>query len=315
MFNDDPTRHVEEVEEQCMGERNPSLSRIILQSACTIANTVKARALFLCSDSAAHVSLIAPLLEKTEIVLVARNLENVEEDWPQVRTQLRLPNIALTRMGQIKIAVLMGLSTGIVSGKDRIVCVTGLPRLHQLDNVLVLDLGKEFELLTTNTGMNMVGSVRPEVFEGVLNLAIELANQGREGKPVGTIFTLGDHEKVLQLSRQLVMNPFHGYPEVERNILDPNLRETIREFSAIDGAFVIRDDGVVMAAGRHLNAALEEGELPRGLGSRHVAGAGITAVTDAVSIAISESDGTVRIFKQGAIFMEIEKASSPGRIS
>jgi DNA integrity scanning protein DisA with diadenylate cyclase activity len=155
----------------------------------------------------------------------------------------------------------------------------------------------------------MVGSVRPEVFEGVLNLAIELANQGREGKPVGTIFTLGDHEKVLQLSRQLVMNPFHGYPEEDRNILDPNLRETIREFSAIDGAFVIRDDGVVMAAGRHLNAALEEGELPRGLGSRHVAGAGITAVTDAVAIAISESDGTVRIFKQGAIFTEIEKAS------
>ena len=77
------------------------------------------------------------------------------------------------------------------------------------------------------------------------------------------------------------MNPFHGYPEEDRNILDPNLRETIREFSAIDGAFVIRDDGVVMAAGRHLNAALEEGELPRGLGSRHVAGAGITAVTDA----------------------------------
>ena len=56
---------------------------------------------------------------------------------------------------------------------------------------------------------------------------------------------------MLQLSRQLVMNPFHGYPEEDRNILDPNLRETIREFSAIDGAFVIRDDGVVMAAGRH----------------------------------------------------------------
>jgi diadenylate cyclase len=297
-----------------MGERSPSLSQTILQAACTIANTVRARALFLCSDSARHVPLIAPLLEKTDIILVTRLLDGIEEDWPQVKTQLRLPNIPLTRMGQIKIAVLMGLSAGMVDGKDRIVCVTGLPRLHQLDNILVLDLGKEFELLTTNKGVNMMGAVRPEVFEGVLNLAIELANQGREGKPVGTIFTLGDHEKVLQLSRQLVMNPFHGYPEAERNILDPNLRETIREFSAIDGAFVIREDGVVMAAGRHLNAALEEGELPWGLGSRHVAGAGITAVTDAVSIAISESDGTVRIFKQGTIFMEIEKASHPGGI-
>jgi diadenylate cyclase len=297
-----------------MAERTQSLSQVILHTACTIANAVRAQALFLCSDSAKHVALIEPLLEKTEIVLVTRNPENLEEDWPHVKNLLHMPNIDLTRMGQIKLAVLMGLSAGIVSGKDRIVCVTGLPRLHHLDNILVLDLGKEFELLTTNKGVSMVGSVRPEVFEVVLNLAIELANQGREGKPVGTIFTLGDHEKVLQLSRQLVMNPFHGYPEEERHILDPHLRETIREFSAIDGAFVIRDDGVVMAAGRHLNAALEEGDLPRGLGSRHVAGAGITAVTDAVAIAISESDGTVRIFKQGSIFMEIEKASRSSRL-
>src|SRR5918992_2866190 len=274
-----------------------------------MANTVSAHALFVCSDAAQHLALIEPLLEKTEIVWVTRNRERAEEEWPQIKNLLHLPNIALTRMGQIKLAVLMGLSAGIVSGKDRIVCVTGLPRLHHLDNILVLDLGKEFALLTTNKGANMVGSVRPEVFEGVLNLAIELANQGREGKPVGTIFALGDHERVLQLSRQLVMNPFHGYPEEDRNILDPKLRETIREFSAIDGAFVIRDDGVVMAAGRHLNAALEEGDLPRGLGSRHVAGAGITAVTDTVAIAISESDGTVRIFNKGSIFMEIEKAS------
>jgi diadenylate cyclase len=297
-----------------MPERAQSLSQVILQTACTIANAVGAQALFLCSDSAKHVALIEPLLEKTQIVLVTRNPENLEEDWPHVKNLLHMPKIDLSRMGQIKLAVLMGLSAGIVSGKDRIVCVAGLPRLHHLDNILVLDLGREFQLLTTNKGANMVGSVRPEVFEGVLNLAIELANQGREGKPVGTIFTLGDHEKVLQLSRQLVMNPFHGYPEGERHILDPDLRETIREFSALDGAFVIRDDGVVMAAGRHLNAALEEGDLPRGLGSRHVAGAGITALTDAVAIAISESDGTVRIFKQGSIFMEIEKASQSAGI-
>jgi DNA integrity scanning protein DisA with diadenylate cyclase activity len=297
-----------------MGERAQSLSQTILQAACAVANAVRARALFLCTDTVQHVALVEPLLEKAETVLVTRNPAPMEDDWPPLKHLLQVPNLEFTRLGQIKIAVLMGLAAGIVSVKDRIVCVAGLPRLHQLDNILVLDLGKEFELLSTNKDANMVGSVRPEVFGGVLNLAIELANQGREGKPVGTIFTLGDHEKVLQLSRQLVINPFRGYPEEERHILDPNLRETIREFSAIDGAFVIRDDGVVMAAGRHLNAALEGGDLPRGLGSRHVAGAGITAVTDAVAITISESDGTVRIFKQGTVFMDIEKASRSGGI-
>jgi len=292
-----------------MGDRAQSLSHIVLEAACSIANAVKARALFLCADSPEYYSLIEPLLDKTDIVFVTRRAERVEDEWPQVKNVLYIPKIDLTRLGQIKIAVLMGLAAGLVDGSDRIVCVAGLPRLHHLDNILVLDLGKEFELLTANKGANMIGTVRPEVFEGVLNLVIELANQGREGKPVGTIFTLGDHEKVLQFSRQLVINPFRGYPEEERHLLDRNLRETIREFSAIDGAFVIRDDGVVITAGRHLNAALEEGELPRGLGSRHVAAAGITAVTDAVAVAISESTGTIRIFKNGAILMEIEKAS------
>ncbi|HSF29521.1 MAG TPA: hypothetical protein VLK82_03485, partial [Candidatus Tectomicrobia bacterium] len=142
-----------------MGERGQSLSLVVLQTACAIANAVKARALFLCSDSGKHVAMLEPMLETTEIVLVARDSENVEEDWPHVKHLLHVPKINLTRMGQIKIAVLMGLSAGIVSGKDRIVCVAGLPRLHQLDNILVLDLGKEFALLTTNKGANMVGSV------------------------------------------------------------------------------------------------------------------------------------------------------------
>ena len=79
---------------------------------------------------------------------------------------------------------------------------------------------------------------RPAVFERLLTLASELGLEGREGRPVGTLFVVGDSDRVLAQSHQLVINPFHGYPEAERNILDPRLEETIKEFSAIDGAFV-----------------------------------------------------------------------------
>ena len=127
---------------------------------------------------------------------------------------------------------------------------------------------------------------------------------------MGATFVLGDHDKVMQFSRQTIFNPFQGYPAEERNVLNPQLRETLKEFSALDGAFVIREDGEVTSAGRHLNAALESTvDLPQGLGSRHVAAAGITSVTEAVAIVISESTGDVRIFKDGAIFLEIEKPS------
>ena len=90
--------------------------------------------------------------------------------------------------------------------------------------------------------------------------------------------------------------------------MDSGLKETIREFATIDGAFVIREDGVILASGRHLKASTEDEELPQGLGARHRAAAGITALTHAIAIVISESTGGVRIFSQGKMFMEIEKA-------
>ena len=114
----------------------------------------------------------------------------------------------------------------------------------------------------------------------MLTLAGELGVEGREGRPVGTLFVIGDSDRVLAQSHQLVINPFHGYPEGERNILDPRLEETIKEFSAIDGAFIVRGDGVILAAGRYLAPRGKlDPPLPHGLGTRHEAAASITAMT------------------------------------
>jgi len=283
------------------------LTTVIVESACTIANTIKARALFVDADVIQDYPLPSGMLEDTDIILVTCG-GNTTEPSAEVTSILHLPPIPLTRMARIKLAVVMGLSEGYVSSGDKIVCLTGIPALGTLDCIVVLDIGKERELLISTHVTQIARHIPSAVFEGVLNLAVELASQGREGKPVGTIFVLGDDQKVMQFSRQTIFNPFHGYPEEERNILNPELRETLKEFSALDGAFVLRDDGVVLCAGRHLSAALASTvDLPQGLGSRHVAAAGITSVTQAIAIVISESTGDVRIFKDGAIFMEIEK--------
>jgi len=122
---------------------------------------------------------------------------------------------------------------------------------------------------------------------------------------------LGDSERVLAQSRQLVINPFHGYPEAERNVLDPELEETIKEFSAIDGAYVIRGDGVILAAARYLVAGEKPGDpLPAGLGTRHEAAAWITSSTNAVALCVSQSTGTVTIFRGGRIVTNVQRPRS-----
>jgi diadenylate cyclase len=283
------------------------LNTLIFEAACTIANKIRAKALLVYADVIQDYPIPSGMLDQTDVILVTHH-DRATEPSAEIKTILRLPPIPLTRMAQIKLAVVIGLSEGWVTAGDKIVCLTGIPDFGCLDCIVVLDIGKEHEMLTSTHVTHIVQHIPSAVFEAVLNLAVELANQGREGKAVGTTFVLGDHEKVMQFSRQTIFNPFHGYPEEERNLLNPRLRETLKEFAVLDGAFVIRDDGVVLSAGRHLSAALNSTvDLPRGLGSRHVAAAGITSETEAIAIVISESTGDVRIFKDGAIFMEIEK--------
>jgi diadenylate cyclase len=156
---------------------------------------------------------------------------------------------------------------------------------------------------------------KPEVFERTLSLATQLAVEGREGRSVGLIFVLGDSDNVLAQSRHLVLNPFQGYPESERNILDARLEETVKEFSALDGAFVVRGDGVLLTAGTQLMPTAPPPLLPKGLGTRHAAAAAITASTRAVAITVSQSTGTLSIFKAGEMVTDIHKPINGSRLA
>jgi diadenylate cyclase len=139
----------------------------------------------------------------------------------------------------------------------------------------------------------------------LIELAIEIAREGREGRRIGTLFTFGDETAVLAASRPLILDPLAGHPEAARHMANPDLRGTIKELAQLDGAFVVSSAGIFVAASRYLNTvAVSRVELPLGLGSRHLAAAGITAATKAVGIVVSESS-VVRIFCHGDMVAEI----------
>jgi diadenylate cyclase len=89
--------------------------------------------------------------------------------------------------------------------------------------------------------------------------------------------------------------------------LDPHIVELVKEFCPIDGAFIIRSDGVIVTAGAYLRPPVHGEDLPHGLGARHAVAASMSASTDAVLVTLSESNGTVRIFKGGRMVTEIER--------
>ena len=285
-----------------------SVNKTMIESAIKLAKEVKAGCVLVCMDVRNEIAdLPEDVKQSVKFVLVMGASEEMPEKLVPIATKLDIPSVNLTRLGKIKIAIAKGIVSGLFKKGDKIICLSGVPKFGYVDSIFFLDVGREFEILTSDDISDVVESVQPEVFNAVLNIACELAAQGRETRKVGTIFVLGDDEKVMQLSRQMIINPFKGYSEEQRNILNPELEETIKELSAIDGAFVIKANGAIITAGRHLSAALESKDFPSGLGSRHIAAAGITNVTKAVAMVISQSSGNVSIFKNGKLFVTIEK--------
>jgi diadenylate cyclase len=285
-------------------------NRIMLETACGIAKKTHSKGVLLYADMIEDYEALSKIGQEKQVdlILAIKDEASFQDASAVFKKVLRIPDVPLGRINQVKMAIIQALSKGLVKKGDKWVCLSGIPQIKALDNLLILEFGKEFEIISSSDLPVISEIVRPEVFETILSLALEISIEGKEGrKPVGTIFVLGKHEEVLKFSHPMVINPFQGYPEEERNILDSRLKETVKEFSSIDGAFIFREDGIILAAGRHLDASGENIEIPLGLGSRHRAAAGITNLTDALAIVISEETGGVRIFHHGKIFMEIEK--------
>jgi diadenylate cyclase len=144
----------------------------------------------------------------------------------------------------------------------------------------------------------------PAVVESLLELAVEIAREGREGRRIGTLFTVGDEAAVLARSRPLILDPLLGHPEPSRHIGNLNLRGTVKELAQLDGGFVVSQSGVFLSACRYLDAVAPEAVVPLGLGSRHIAAANMSAATKAVAIVVSESS-VVRLFCHGQLVGEI----------
>jgi diadenylate cyclase len=284
-----------------------AISKVILDHACRIASEIGAKAVLMYAAVADDLPVADAPGMCMNIILVTRGDEEIPSKFKDCGVLIQVPNVNLTRVGQIKIAITKGIALGLFTRGDKLVCVSGIPRFGYVDSIFVVDVGREFEILVSGNLSDMAQGVYPEVFGAVMNLAIELAAQGREGRKVGTVFVLGDNEKVMQFSRQMIINPFMGYTDEQRNILNPELKETIKEFSAIDGAFIVKDNGTIVTAGRHLSAAMDSRDFPQGLGSRHIAAAGITSLTNAIAVVLSESTGNVSVFRDGKILVTIEK--------
>jgi diadenylate cyclase len=220
-----------------------------------------------------------------------------------------IPPYDYSRVEKIKVSLVACQSEGLVKEGDTILALAGHGPERNLDTLVRIRLGDEEDEPIRADSLDLGPEFRSQVVEALLHVAMEIGAQGYEGHPTGTILVVGDSTAVMEKSRQLTLNPFSGISETERNCMDPPIRDAIKTFAVLDGAFVIREDGVVLSAGRYLQSISRDVKLPMGLGARHSAAAAVTRETKAVSITVSQTTGTVRFFKEGEIVLELHQTA------
>jgi len=284
------------------------VNRLMLREAVRVASGAACDALMVFGDTFVGGIGRGAFDAKLKTILVTRNPIEPGEGAREFAETIQVRSFSNQRMAQLRSAILVALMRGVLKFTDRICCLDGMTGSNQFDTLVVVDIEREFQtLLTGQTSDLLPNDVKPEVLERVLAVATELAVEGREGRPVGCLFVVGDTERVAELSKPLVLNPFFGYKAEERNILNPFMDETVKEFSSIDGAFTIRGDGVVESAGSLIQATDSNYPLPSGLGSRHAAAAAISVATNCIAIVVSSSTSQVTLFRRGVMLPLTEK--------
>lgn len=291
------------------GEKTEKESIVLIDEAVAIAEKLKIKKILIVCEKAVLLKAIPPYNERCQF-LVALSQEKLAEDIPYETVICDFKGVA--RRERLDYILRTAVELGTLKKGEKVICLYSLSGTKLVDSLRIVKGEEHYSHISMGDLKRITKNIPTETLYALVNLAVEIGREGREGVSVGTIFVVGDTEKVKELSKPMIFDPFLGYPEDERRISDLKVQESIKELTLIDGAFIIRDNGVVVSAGRYLHAGGGGGKTTalRGLGARHAAAAAITASTEAIAITVSESTGTVRIFSSGKTIMSI-RASRP----
>lgn len=280
--------------------------RNLLSLAVAYGTTAEADALLIMVDAPTDWQEIRTLAGDHKVVVAADTLEQLAG-----APELGLETVTL-KMEEAPVfekltqALLESVADDILSPSSEVVALYSGFEAGQIDTISFIRLNDHLGRLTSRDLRQLETSVPLETLKLVVDLAVEIGREGREGKPVGTMFIVGDTRRVLNYCTSAGFDPVRGYKRAERDLHDPRTREAIKEIAPLDGAIIVAADGTVERACQLVDASHANITLSKGLGSRHWAAAAISNATKSIAVVVSESSGTVRLFQNGEVLLRVE---------
>jgi DNA integrity scanning protein DisA with diadenylate cyclase activity len=285
-------------------------SKRLVESAFELARSLDIAKVLVHADELRDIRFIEKLRGTEQVIWVTRGGTDLPLSKRSKDRLLAIPDTALTRMSQLKIGLLLSVLHEYVALDETLLCLSGVAGSQRVDTLLITNPQRDFPWFRERDVRQTQNAIATREFVAVLAVAVRLSREGREGSPIGAIFVLGDEDQLSPYLCQLILNPCQGHPQKNRNIHDEAFLETLREFAALDGAFVVNNRGVVESAGTYIDAPATKAKLRTGLGARHAAAAAITAATEAIAVVVSESSGAVTVFHGGEEILELEQTRS-----
>lgn len=281
---------------------------VIIGVAVSMAETLSADAILILLDGATDWKRLRLEIKETKIpVMVAadvpEDLTGIEEFGliPLVLNKEKAPLLE-----RLQHALLEAATDELIRTNGDVVAVYCGFQQGKMDSISHLQLDERMRRLTVRDLQRLESSVPLKTIKSVVDLAVQIGREGREGKPVGTLFVVGNSRRVLEHCSDSGLDPFRGASKKLRNLHDRRVQEDVKEIAQLDGAFVVGSDGNIERSRQMLEVSHQELTMSKGLGARHWAAAAISAKTKAVSVVVSQSTGTVRLYQNGELVMRIE---------
>ena len=296
--------------------RPPRSDEDLARMVVSVAKATQVDGIICVTETGALAQHLYRLSGEFRVIATTTNSETYDTLTKAGLEVIRLPLHTADKYTQIRHAISVVLQSSSVSIGDLVVCAIGHDVYQEEGNLVVLtEMEASIEKLAVSDLIKLTDGIQPKVLEAAVTVACKIGLAAQRGKRIGAIFMLGDSLNVLEGSKQLIPNPFQGHDKENRMLTNPDIHDALVELSKLDGAFVVRGDGFIQAAGVFLTSPPTKTELVSGLGARHAAAAAVTMHTSATAIVVSATDGQVRAFSGGKLVLQIDPEIAHGHIS
>src|SRR5215472_10050289 len=179
----------------------------LLQAARYLVHTLPADAVLLLTETDLNWEAVLEHLDGCRLLVAAEDggLTERLKNHPLL-TVLDIDAGPTPRQERMSLALLEAVrSDKLRQGADVVALYNGIDtgedQSEPIDTLSIIHLGEHLERLSAQDLRKLDTHVPLETLRAVVDLATEIGREGREGKPVGTLFVVGDTRKVMTMAR------------------------------------------------------------------------------------------------------------------